>query len=165
VIAALRGGGIDAALLPGNLARPLLDEGVAKLLGWAGDQTPWQLGAVFATPRTLAKRAGAVDAFLRAYRRGAAVYDDALRPLRGKEAKPGDPASAVARALAEEMRRYVPSTSVEEILSSAPTIDRDGRLEVADIREQVAWFQRHGLVDRAVKVDSLLAPQVRDLAR
>ena len=82
VIAALRGGRIDAALLPGHLARPLVDEGIAKLLGWAGDETPWQLGAVFTTPRALERRGPTVERFLRAYRRGAAVYDDVLRPVR-----------------------------------------------------------------------------------
>ena len=29
----------------------------AKLLGWVGDETPWQLGAVFASPKTLANGA------------------------------------------------------------------------------------------------------------
>jgi NitT/TauT family transport system substrate-binding protein len=163
VIAALRGGRIDAALLPGHQARPLIDEGIAKLLGWAGDETPWQLGAVFTTPRVLERRARTVDAFLRAYRRAAAVYDDALRPVRS-----GADASAAtkeaARAVAEELRQFVPAT-IEEILASAPRIDREGRLEVADVREQVAWYQRHRMVDRAVRVDDFLAPQARDLAR
>jgi NitT/TauT family transport system substrate-binding protein len=161
VVAALRGGRIDAALLPGHLARPLVDEGIARLLGWAGDETPWQLGAVFAAPRTIERRAATVEAFLRAYRRGAAIYDDVLRPVRAG-AEPTPAATAAARALAEELRHFVPS-SVEEILASAPMIDRDGRLELTDVREQVAWFQRHGMVDRSVVVDEILAPQARDL--
>ena len=162
VIAALRGGSIDAALLPGHLAGPLVDQGIAKLLGWAGDETPWQLGAVFTTPRTLSRRAPTVDAFLRAYRRGAAMYDDVLRPVRAG-AKPTPEVGAKARALAEELHRFVPS-SIDEILASAPMIDRDGRLEIADVRDQVAWYQRHGLVDKSVEVDSFLSPQARDLA-
>jgi NitT/TauT family transport system substrate-binding protein len=166
VIAALRGGGIDAALLPGHLARPLEAEGVARIVGWAGEETPWQLGAVFATPRTLERRAASVAAFLRAYRRGAAVYDDVLRA--GSRAPAGAPpsggATSTARALAEELRRFIPS-SVDEILDGAPVIDREGRLETADVREQVAWFQARGLVDESVVVDDLLAPQVLDLER
>ena len=164
VVAALRGGSIDAALLPGHVAQPLVDEGIAKILGWAGDETPWQLGAVFAAPRTVEKRRAMIDGFLRAYRRAAAVYDDGMRPVRGRPWKAGDPASAAARALAEELREFIPSTSVEEILASAPRIDREGRLEIADVRDQVAWYQRHGLVDKSVKVDDFLAPQAKDLA-
>src|SRR5512140_2587436 len=54
--AALKGETVDAALLPVSTARRLMDEGGAKLLGWVGDETPWQLGAVFAAPKTLANK-------------------------------------------------------------------------------------------------------------
>src|SRR5665811_311558 len=54
--AALKGETVDAALLPASTARKLMDEGGAKLLGWVGDETPWQLGAVFASPKTLANK-------------------------------------------------------------------------------------------------------------
>src|ERR1700690_483148 len=42
--AALQGETADAALLPASTARALMDSGGAKLLGWVGDETPWQLG-------------------------------------------------------------------------------------------------------------------------
>src|SRR6202035_1729442 len=51
--AALKGETVDAALLPVSTARKLIDDGGTKLLGWVGDETPWQLGAVFASPKTL----------------------------------------------------------------------------------------------------------------
>src|SRR6266478_4759102 len=54
--AALKGETVDAALLPASTARKLIDDGGAKLLGWVGDETPWQLGAVFASPKTLANK-------------------------------------------------------------------------------------------------------------
>src|SRR6202000_2147042 len=49
--AALKGETVDAALLPVSTARKLMDDNGAKLLGWVGDETPWQLGAVFASPK------------------------------------------------------------------------------------------------------------------
>ena len=54
--AALKGETVDAALLPVSTARKLMDDGGAKLLGWVGDETPWQLGAVFASPKTLCQQ-------------------------------------------------------------------------------------------------------------
>src|SRR6184192_3698175 len=54
--AALKGETVDAALLPISTARKLMDEGGAKFLGWVGDETPWQLGAVFAAPKTLTNK-------------------------------------------------------------------------------------------------------------
>src|SRR6476620_4771405 len=56
VAAALKGETVDAALLPVSSARTLMDDGGAKSLGWVGDETPWQLGAVFASPKTLADK-------------------------------------------------------------------------------------------------------------
>src|SRR5215475_14146692 len=55
--AALKGETVDAALLPISTARALVDSGGAKFLGWVGDETPWQLGAVFASPKTLTNNA------------------------------------------------------------------------------------------------------------
>src|ERR1700735_4758772 len=54
--AALKGETVDAALLPASTARGLIDSGGAKLLGWVGDETPWQLGAVFASTKTSADK-------------------------------------------------------------------------------------------------------------
>src|SRR6187399_2124234 len=51
--AALKGETVDAVLLPVSTARKLIDDGGAKLLGWVGDETPWQLGTVFASTKTL----------------------------------------------------------------------------------------------------------------
>src|ERR1700752_3766629 len=51
--AALKGETGEASRLPVSTARPLMEDSGAGLLGWVGDETPWQLGAVFASPRTL----------------------------------------------------------------------------------------------------------------
>ena len=162
VIAALRGGSIDAALLPGHLAGPLVDQGIRQAARWAGDETPWQLGAVFTTPRTLARRAATVDAFCAPTGEAPRCTTTFSPGARRRQAHArGDRESARSRG--EELHRFVPA-SVDEILASAPMIDRDGRLEIADVRDQVAWYQRHGLVDKSVKVDSFLSPQARDLA-
>src|SRR4029079_5885040 len=93
--AALKGETVDAALLPVSTARKLMDDGGAKLLGWVGDETPWQLGAVVDSPKTLADRAlvtkflgvlaGADreyhDVILAAMKDGVAPIDDKTKPL------------------------------------------------------------------------------------
>ena len=40
-----------SALLLASTARKLIDDGGAEPLGWVGDETPRELGAVFAPPR------------------------------------------------------------------------------------------------------------------
>src|SRR5450755_1387896 len=93
--AALKGETVDAALLPASTARKLMDDGGAKLLGWVGDETPWQLGAVFASPRTLTNKLlatrllGALsradreyhDVILASVAGGKADINDKTRPL------------------------------------------------------------------------------------
>src|SRR5271170_2639746 len=93
--AALKGETVDAALLPASTARKLMDDNGAKLLGWVGDETPWQLGAVFASPKALANKAlvtklvGALeravreyhDVILNAVKDGKAPINEATKPL------------------------------------------------------------------------------------
>ena len=75
--AALKGETVDAALLPVSTARKLIDDGGAKLLGWVGDETPWQLGAVFASPKTLANKP-LVTKLLAALERADREYHDVI---------------------------------------------------------------------------------------
>src|SRR5438445_3562622 len=77
VAAALKGETVDAALLPVSSARKLMDDGGAKHLGWVGDETPWQLGAVFAAPKTLADTA-LVTKFLAVLARADREYHDVI---------------------------------------------------------------------------------------
>ena len=75
--AALKGETVDAALLPVSTARKLMDDNGAKLLGWVGDETPWQLGAVFASPKALANKA-LVAKLLSALERADREYHDVI---------------------------------------------------------------------------------------
>src|SRR3954464_16007061 len=75
--AALKGETVDAALLPASTARKLIDDGGAKLLGWVGDETPWQLGAVFASIKTVADKA-LVTKFLAVLARADREYHDVI---------------------------------------------------------------------------------------
>src|ERR1700721_2736562 len=71
----MRGATVDAALLPVSTARKLIDDGGAKLLGWVGAETPWQLGAGFASPKALANKA-LVTKLLGALQRADREYHD-----------------------------------------------------------------------------------------
>ena len=75
--AALKGETVDAALLPVSTARKLMDDGGAKLLGWVGDETPWQFGAVFASPKTLTNKP-LVTKLLAALARADREYHDVI---------------------------------------------------------------------------------------
>ena len=59
-----------------------------------------------------------------------------------------------------------PLARPEDLDETSRLVEKEGRrayIEIADVREQVAWFQKRGLVDRGVDPDDLLAPQVMNL--
>jgi NitT/TauT family transport system substrate-binding protein len=156
VVAALRGGSIDSAMLPAHLARPLAEEGAVRILGWA-HENPWQLGALFTSTRSLDKRRSVVEAYLRAYRAACRIYVDEL--LAGREQPTPE-----ALQLASELGAYVPSPSAV-ILAAAPFVPPDAALDVASVRRQVKWFQERRLVDRRLEVEDLLAAGLASGAR
>ena len=63
--AAFKGGQVDATLTPVNGARQLEKDGAGQILGWVGDETPWQLGALFTSPKTISERRATAEAFVR----------------------------------------------------------------------------------------------------
>ena len=151
-ISAIRGNQVDAAVIPGTLAIPLLTRGEAHLLGWACDETSWQLGAMFATKHTVAERRPVLETYLKAYRRAAHEYYDAFL-VRGPDGKvkegPG------AGALLAILSKYV-GQPPDEIRKGTAFVDPDGRLLVRDIYHQVAWYQARGMVDKAVDAKTML---------
>jgi NitT/TauT family transport system substrate-binding protein len=145
--AALESGQVDAALIPATLAVPMTAGGKARMLGWVGDETPWQLGAIFAGARTIAERRSTLVHFIAAYRRGARDFHDAF--LRGKVegAEAADLLAIIAKHTAQ---------SPEQIRLGIPYVDRDAKLLALDIDRQVAWYQSQGLVDASVDAREIL---------
>ena len=67
---ALKGGRVDAAILPATSAQSVIDGDGARLIGWGSDEVSWQVGAAFVSRRTGASP-DAIAAFLAAYARAA----------------------------------------------------------------------------------------------
>jgi NitT/TauT family transport system substrate-binding protein len=144
--AALESGQVDAALIPATLALPMTASGKAKMLGWVGDETPWQLGAIFTGARTIAERRGALTHFIAAYRRGARDFHDAF--LQHKEgAEAADLLAVIAKHTGQ---------SPDQLRLGIPYVDPDAKLQVPDIYRQVAWYQGEGLVDASVEARTIL---------
>ena len=152
VAAALKGDTVDAALLPVSTARKLMDEGGAKLLGWVGDETPWQLGAVFASPKTLEKKA-LVAKFLAAIARADREYHDVILSA----VKDGNaPINDKTRPMLEIIAKYT-NLPLEQVVGNCAYIDPDGKLDVNNVANQIEWLQGQGFVDKGVTVDAIVA--------
>jgi NitT/TauT family transport system substrate-binding protein len=152
VAAALKGETVDAALLPVSAARKLMDDGSVRLLGWVGEETPWQVGAVFASPKTLEKKP-LVEKLLAALERAEREYHDVILTavVDGKA-----PINDKTRPLLEIIAKYT-NLPLEQVVGNCAYIDPDGRLDVKNVANQIEWLQGQGFVDKGVSVDAIIA--------
>ncbi|MBH5401048.1 ABC transporter substrate-binding protein [Bradyrhizobium sp. CNPSo 4010] len=152
--AALKGETVDAALLPISTARKLMDEGGAKFLGWVGDETPWQLGAVFASPKTLANKA-LVTKFLGVLAKADREYHDVILA----SMKDGiAPINEQTKPLLEIIAKYT-NLPVEQVVGNCAYIDPDGKLDVKNVDNQIKWLQEQGFVDKGFDADAIIAKE------
>jgi NitT/TauT family transport system substrate-binding protein len=149
--AALKGETVDAALLPISTARKLMDDGGARFLGWVGDETPWQLGAVFASPKTLANKM-LVTRFLAVLERADREYHDViLASVRNGNAVINEK----TKPLLEIIAKYT-NLPVEQVVGNCAYIDPSGKLDVKNVDNQIKWLQDQGFVDKGFGVDAII---------
>ncbi|UWU69610.1 ABC transporter substrate-binding protein [Bradyrhizobium sp. NC92] len=152
--AALKGETVDAALLPISTARKLMDEGGAKFLGWVGDETPWQLGAVFASPKTLANKA-LVTKFLGVLAKADREYHDViLTAMKDGVA----PINEQTRPLLEIIAKYT-NLPVEQVVGNCAYIDPEGKLDVKNVDNQIKWLQEQGFADKGFDADAIIVKE------
>jgi len=121
-------------------------------LGFVGDETPWQLGAVFASPKTLANKP-LVTKLLAALARADREYHDViLAAVRGGNA----PVNDMTRPLLEIIAKYT-NLPLEQVVGNCAYIDPDGKLDVNNVANQIEWLQGQGFVDKGFTVDAILA--------
>lgn len=151
IASALKGGRVDGALLPVTTALPLMAAGDIKLLGWVGDETPWQLGAVFVSHAMTAHR-DTIAKFLAAYRQGTRDYHDILlASVKDGRAQVTDK----TKPLIDSITHYT-GLKPAQVVVGLSYIDRDGMLDVAGVAKQLAWFQRNHFVDSGFGVDKVV---------
>ncbi|MCK1395578.1 ABC transporter substrate-binding protein [Bradyrhizobium sp. 1] len=152
--AALKGETVDAALLPISTARKLMDDGGAKFLGWVGDETPWQLGAVFASPKTLTNKA-LVTKFLGVLAKADREYHDViLAAMKDGVA----PINEQTKPLLEIIAKYT-NLPVEQVVGNCAYIDPDGKLDVKNVDNQIKWLQEQGFADKGFDVNAIIAKE------
>ena len=150
--AALRGETVDAALLPASTARKLIDDGGAKLLGWVGDETPWQLGAVFASPRTVANKQLVTKLLAALVRADREYHDVILAAVADGKA----PINDATKPLLEIIAKYT-NLPIEQVVGNCAYIDPDGKLDVKNVGNQIEWLQEQGFVDKGFNAGDIIA--------
>ena len=150
MISALGGGQADATIITGAAALAIDQHGEGKLLGWVGDETPWQMGVLWTSTKMIRERDGMIGRFLRAYRKGARDYHDAFTGS-NEERADGPTTTEVVAIIAKYTG--LAATQIEQTVAYA---DPALRIDVNDIRHQIAWFRAQGMVKVDVHADSII---------
>jgi NitT/TauT family transport system substrate-binding protein len=142
---AIAGGRADftASSLTTGMA-PLVQRGDVKVIGWVGDEAPWQFGIVFTGTKTANTRHATVERFLAAYRHAARDYHDATTLPDGRP-RHGPAEDAVLEIVAHDIQQ-----SLSDVKHAVPYIDADARLDEADVLRQIAFYKSRGLVKKNV---------------
>jgi len=150
IVTALAGNEIDAGMLAATPAIAAVERGAAKLLGWSGDETPWQAGGLFVTALTANDRPDFVERFVRAYIRGARDYFAAFSAPDGT--RRDGPGAEAARAIIAKYTGEAPA----EIARAIAYVDPDARFDAADILRQIAWYKAQGMLKPSIDGAALI---------
>jgi NitT/TauT family transport system substrate-binding protein len=149
-LGALSRGDIDAALLPFPTALHNASAGRSLLL--LSDFDQWQQGVVFTSAEIIATRRSLIERFMRAYQRGTADYQ--LNFLSYDDARdfiPGPHYDSYLELIARQLQ-----ISSAVLAKTKTYCDRRANLDVADIMNQVRFWQDQGRLDKSVAAADLL---------
>ncbi len=149
-IEALKGGQVDAILLPQPFPGTAEAQGFGKILFWAGDLHPWQTVAVFYSKKFAADRKRAA-AFMRGYLKASRYYYDAVLVQKDGRPAPGANYDEVVRTTA----KYTDARP-EVIRLGFPFQDRNARLLVTDIERQMKWWTDNGFMRRTIPLKGIV---------
>jgi NitT/TauT family transport system substrate-binding protein len=150
VASAVSGGQADAGILTSAGAAPLLQHGNAKLLGWVGEETPWQVTLIWTTTKMTNERKDLVERVLRAMRKGAqASYDAFVGPDGTRKDGPTAP------EIVAIVHKYV-HLSPEQIEGNIGYVDPDQRIDMKDVQHQLDWFHAQGMLKDSVKAGDIV---------
>ncbi len=158
MVAAIKGAQVDAIIIAPHLAKPLVDAGDAKLLGWYSDYDEYQFGGLFANTKTVQQRRELAQRFVKAYQKGCADYAAAFMQ---KDAQGNRVFDGVTDAAAKIITKIVYASEPEDkgvalVKASAFPADPRARLDVSDIYKQVEWMKAEKLVDASADAKTML---------
>lgn len=147
---ALTGGKIDITILPVPYAAPAVKHGDYKQLGFTSDVAPWQVGLLWTSTKTANNKPDLVKRFYRAYRKGGRDYNAAFTGPQGQRID-GPTAPAVLAIIAKYTHQ-----SVARVDRGISYVDPDGKLDMANIEDQIRWYKSQGMVKPNVEAKALI---------
>ncbi len=137
---AVAGNQVDAAVEVSTFVLKLVDTQKAHLLAWVGDETPWQNTLIMVSTKSADERKPMIDAFMRAYKKGAHDYYDAFTAPDGTR-RDGPTAPAILAIMAKALNQ-----PAEQLAQGISYDDPDAKLDVKDVLHQIEWFKAQAML-------------------
>lgn len=151
VVSALKGGTIDAAVMPTSPVVPLVAKGEIHRLGYVGEITDGFSGSMLFTATKIAnENPQLVKRFLAAYRKGMRDFHDAFVGADGTR-KDG-PLTPTILAI---MSKFT-GVAEKQLDQAVPYLDPQGRVDTADVARQIAWYKSQNLLKGDVRAERLI---------
>jgi len=150
-LAAVTGGTVDAAVVPGVTVAGPVGRGEFHLLAWAGDIAPIPAGnAVFTSTKHANEDSDLVKRFLVAYRHGTHDFADAFIGPDGKHRNSPD-----APAILDIMSKFTGAPAAV-IAKTIAYVEPQGRIDKDSIVDQIAWYKSQNLMKANVTADEII---------
>lgn len=154
IIGALKSGQIDAWSIVPHIAKPLAAAGAAHIIGNVSDYLPhYQVTTVFTSAKNAKKERDLTKSFLTGFSAGVADYDDTMVDKKKDQAAIDEMVALIHKYVYADrpLEKAAPS-----IINGSMRLNRNAELNIGSVRNQLEWFQSEGLVDKSIKLDTLV---------
>ncbi|MCZ2721382.1 ABC transporter substrate-binding protein [Marinomonas sp. 15G1-11] len=154
IIGALKSGQIDGWSIVPHIAKPLDAAGAVHIIGNVADYIPnYQVTTVFTSADHAANKAETTKAFLRAFSRGAADFNEALVDKTAGEAASEDMIKLIHKYVYAD-RPY--EKAAPSIRNGAMRISANAALNMESVQDQLDWFKSEKLIKDSITIDTLV---------
>ena len=158
IIGAMKSGQVDGWSIVPHIAKPLAASGAVHIIGNVSDYIPdYQVTTVFTSARNAADERDLTQSFLAGFSRGVDDYTAAMIDK-----------TADQDAMVDLIHKYVYTDRPREkaapsIINGTMRLNAGAALNIASIRDQLAWFQSEGLVDADITIEQLVDTSYVDI--
>jgi NitT/TauT family transport system substrate-binding protein len=154
IVGALKTGQIDAWSIVPHIGKSLAKEPTIEVIGKVSDYIPnYQVSTVFTSTENAAKKQELVKRFLAAFSQGADDFNAALVDKTAGDAAAEDMVKLIHKYVYTE-RPY--DKAAPSIRNGAMRINKNAKLDLTSVKDQLTWMQSEHLVPAEFTVDKLV---------
>jgi NitT/TauT family transport system substrate-binding protein len=154
IIGALKSAQIDAWAIVPHIAKGLVKSPQITAIGKISDYIPdYQVTTVFTSEKNASSNKDLVKRFLKAFSQGADDFNAALVDKTAGAKKAEDMVKLIHKYVYAS-RPY--AKAAPSIRNGAMRINKNAKLNITNVTDQLDWFKAEGLVSKAITIDTLV---------